>query len=81
MKTSVYSPHYDKLRLWLKAARVEQGLTLRDLSQITGMHHSIFGKIEQGRRRMDIIEYVGYCRALGVDPEKGIKIILQSLEQ
>ena len=80
MKNSVYSPHYDKLRVWLKNQRVEKGLTLRDLSTLTGIHHSIFGKIEQGRRRIDLVEFVEYCQALGADPQEGILIILSSMK-
>ena len=80
MKNSVYSPHYDKLRVWLKNKRVEKGLTLRDLSTLTGIHHSIFGKIEQGRRRIDLVEFVEYCQALEADPKEGICIIVSSIE-
>lgn len=80
MKNSVYSPHYDKLRVWLKNQRVEKGLTLRDLSTLTGIHHSIFGKIEQGRRRIDLVEFVEYCQALDADPQEGILIILSSMK-
>ena len=79
MKNSVYSPHYDKLRVWLKNQRVEKGLTLRDLSTLTGIHHSIFGKIEQGRRRIDLVEFVEYCQALDADPQEGIRIIVSSI--
>ena len=80
MKNSVYSPHYDKLRVWLKNQRVEKGLTLRDLSTLTGIHHSIFGKIEQGRRRIDLVEFVEYCQALDADPQEGIRIIVSSIK-
>ncbi len=79
MKISVYSPHYDKLRVWLKNKRIEKGLTLRDLSTRTGVHHSIYGKIEQGRRRVDLIEFVEYCKALEADPLEGIQLILSSI--
>lgn len=79
MKASVYSIHYEKLRVWLKTAREEQNLTLRDISAITGQHHSIYGKIEQGRRRIDIIEFVEYCNVLNIDPKDGLALILSSM--
>lgn len=78
MKPSVYSPNYDKLREWLKSCREEKGLTLRDASEEWGRHHSIVGKLEQNRRRIDIIEFVEYCRVLGVDPHEGLEILIAS---
>lgn len=76
MKTSSYSPQYDRLRAWLKAAREARGLTLREAAEIVGRHHSVIGKMEQNRRRIDIIEFVGYCVALDIDPHTGIDILL-----
>ena len=45
-----------------------------------GDYHSIPGKIEHGDRRLDVVEYVQYCNALGIDPEEGIKIIQKQLK-
>jgi len=33
---------------------------------------SIVGKIEQGERRIDLIEFVHYCEALGANPHDGL---------
>lgn len=76
MKPSAYSPNYDKLRAWLKSQREEKGLTLREVSERYGRHHSIIGKLEQDRRRIDIIEFVEYCRVLDVDPHEGLEILI-----
>jgi ribosome-binding protein aMBF1 (putative translation factor) len=81
MKTSLYSTHYDQLRKWLKVARESKGLTLRDVSQLTGQHHSIIGKIEQSRRKIDIIEFVEYCKILDVDPIEGVLLVKSSLDK
>ncbi|MGB3727125.1 MAG: helix-turn-helix transcriptional regulator [Glaciecola sp.] len=80
MKTSVYSPHYEKLRVWLKSARQARNLSLRDVSEMTGVHHSVYGKMEQARRRIDIIEFVEYCKALEVDPLEGVNVIINSMD-
>lgn len=45
---------------------------MRDLGAKLKIHHSWVGKIEQGERRLDIVEYLRICRALGIDPHKGI---------
>ncbi len=76
MERSLYSKQYQNLRDWLKAERRKQpGLTLRVLADKLGIHHSIVGKIEQGERKLDIVEYVEYCEVLGVDPLHGIELI------
>ena len=38
--------------------------------------HSFIYKVEQGERRLDVIEYIWYCTALGVDPHVGIDFVL-----
>lgn len=81
MKTSLYSTHYDQLRKWLKLARESKGLTLRDVSLLTGQHHSIIGKIEQSRRKIDIIEFIEYCKILDVDPIEGVSVVMNSIDK
>jgi len=45
---------------------------MRDLAAKLDVSHSWVGKIEQGERRLDVLEYVRLCKALGVDPGKGL---------
>jgi transcriptional regulator with XRE-family HTH domain len=78
MNNKIYSVSYDLLRSWLKDQRVKKELTIRELAQLLGRHHSIIGKIEQTRRKIDIIEFIDYCDALEVDPLDGLKIILEN---
>ena len=40
----------------------------------------IVGKIEQSRRKVDIVEFVEYCRMLEVDPHEGLDIIISEVE-
>ena len=61
---------------WLKAAREESGHTLRTVSKAAGTTHSIVGKIETRERRLDVVEFVRYCKILGIDPIEGIKQIV-----
>jgi len=60
---------------WLKEKRVEQGHTMRTLSDLLCTPHSLVGKIENQERKMDVVEYVRYCAALDVDPTEGIKLL------
>ena len=81
MKTSVYSSHYDKLRLWLKAHREEQSLSLREVSEKWGKHHSILGKIEQAGRKIELVEFIELCDILMVDPHDGLTLLIKSIEE
>ena len=81
MKTSLYSPHYDKLRLWLKTNREEQSLSLREVSELWGKHHSILGKIEQARRKIELVEYIELCQILSIDPNEGLNLLIDSMNK
>ena len=48
---------------------------MRELAQRLEKPHSFVGKVEQGERRLDVVEYVEYCRGLGVSPISGLEII------
>jgi len=75
MKKSITSNKYLSLLVWLKNARNEQGLTMRDLGELIDEPHQFVGKVESGERRLDVYEYVEYCKALGIDPIEGLKFL------
>ena len=75
MRASTYSREYAALRTWLKAKREEKGLSLREVGELVGRHHSVIGKMEQDRRKIDVVEFVEYCLALDIDPTEGILLI------
>ncbi len=50
---------------------------MRTLGERLGVIHSWIGKIEQGERRLDVIEYIRVCDALGADPHEGIRLVMQ----
>jgi hypothetical protein len=81
MKTSSYSPHYEKLRIWLKQKRFLTTLTLRDLAPMVGAHFTSIGKMEQDRKKIELVEFVKYCKAIGADPHEGLEIIIQSITE
>jgi hypothetical protein len=45
-----------------------------------GDHHSVLGKMEQDRRKIEVLELVRYCQVLDVDPHEGLDILIKSLE-
>lgn len=81
MKTSSYSSHYEKLRSWLKQKRILSSMTLRDLAPLIGAHFTSVGKMEQDRKKIELVEFVKYCQAIDVDPHEGLEIIIQSIAE
>lgn len=76
MTYSINTDEMLALRAWLKAEREARGLSMRDLATRLGKPHTYVQKVEQGERRLDVVEYVWYCSSLGCDPAKGISLIV-----
>lgn len=64
-----------KLQETLKEMRKKAGLTQRELAKKLGREHSFVARIEQGERRVDLVEFYFICEACKVNPEKAIKNI------
>jgi transcriptional regulator with XRE-family HTH domain len=75
MQKTIYSSDYAKLLNWLREQRQSQGLTMRDLGKKLKIHHSWVGKVEQGERRLDVMEYLQLCNALNADPHEGLSLL------
>ncbi|OIN10191.1 transcriptional regulator [Shewanella algae] len=76
MSKTLHAPEYRRLIEWLKAARIERGLTMRDLAAELGVPHSYVGKVEQCERKLDVLEFVQYCESLGISPVKGLVMLI-----
>ena len=75
MKKALYSKQGKVLRAWLKQSRLEADLTMRELARLLDVPFQTIGKIENGERRLDVIEFVTYCQAIDIDPLDGIALI------
>jgi transcriptional regulator with XRE-family HTH domain len=58
------------LRELLFEARKKAGLTQATLSKRLGRPQSFVAKVENGERRVDVLEFVRYAMALGLQPAK-----------
>ena len=67
-RRDTYGSEYRAIVDKLIEARRAAGMTQTDLGQALGTDQSQISKIERGERRLDIIDYVRICRALGIDP-------------
>lgn len=63
-----YDPAYRAIVDGLIAARKSRGLTQWDVAERMGTEQSQISKFERGERRLDILDYLRYCRAIGADP-------------
>lgn len=64
---------YEYLRSELKKARLEAGVLQSELAKVLKKPQSYISKIESGERGLDIVEYLSYSSALGLDPVKWLK--------
>ena len=79
MQKTLHSPESVALVKRLISLREAAGMTQRDLAKKLKRAPSVVARIETGERRLDVIEFVGYCRALGAKPEKVIRGLVQDL--
>ncbi|RYM62663.1 transcriptional regulator [Serratia liquefaciens] len=75
MTKSIYSPEMQALLNWLRENREGQGLSMREMGERIGRPHSFVQKVEVGERRLDVVEFIWYCEALGVQPQTGMNIV------
>jgi transcriptional regulator with XRE-family HTH domain len=59
---------YEKLRVLLVEARKQAGLTQDELAGRLERPQSFVWKVENGVRRLDVIEFLELARAIGFDP-------------
>lgn len=81
MTTSINTAEMQALTKWLKQERETQQLSMRALAERMDKPHSYVQKVEQGERRLDVVEYVWYCRSLKLDPQYGLSLIQQILAE
>lgn len=81
MIKSLNDKNYRALIAYLRSVREEQGLTTRALGALIDEPHNVVVKIESGARRLTVHEYVQYCRALQIEPIKGLELLEQPLRR
>jgi transcriptional regulator with XRE-family HTH domain len=66
---SLRGPQHRELLRLLIAARHNADLTQQDVATRLHRNQSFVAKYEGGERRLEVIEFVQICRAIGVAPE------------
>jgi transcriptional regulator with XRE-family HTH domain len=60
-------------------ARKAAGLTQRELADRLHKPQSFVAKYEGGERRIDVVEFLTICQAIGVDPAKLLKALKRAI--
>lgn len=68
----INDPRYKALIEWLKSARIEKSLSVRDLGKLLDEPHQFVVKIETCERKLSVFEFVQYCEALEIDTSVGL---------
>ncbi len=68
------------LQQWLIEQRQTKNLTKEQLALQLNKSVSHIQDIESGAYQLDIIEFLYYCKALGIDPNIGIELIQDQLK-
>lgn len=77
MTNSINTREMLELCAWLHTKRKEKTLSMRGLGELLDKPHTYVQRVEQGERRLDVVEFTWYCQALGCDPIDGVKLILR----
>lgn len=67
MPKSVFTKRYKIFRDELEKARLAAGLSQEQLAKRVGWDQTYVSKIERGVRRVDVIELIAICDAIGID--------------
>lgn len=73
LSKSIYDEEYRKLIADLRSERKAVGLTQQVLADQLGKPQSFVAKVEGYERRIDVIEFIHWCRVLGVDVAEMLK--------
>lgn len=75
---SAKSDGYALLGRYLKTQRHIKGFNKTKLSQRLGVSHTTITDVEDHERRIDVVELVRHCQALGVLPEEALLVVIKA---
>ncbi len=76
---SIHDPRYIEFLARLRAARKGQGVSQSELGRRLGKPQSYISKIESCERRIDLVEALTICEALGINLETIVPTELRKL--
>jgi transcriptional regulator with XRE-family HTH domain len=67
---SVHTATYLRFRRMLEQARLDAGMTQTDLAKKVGWQQTDISKVERGERRLVVVEFLQFAKALELDVAK-----------
>ena len=67
-RKSLHTPAYDAILALLRQMRVDAGLTQGEVAKRLNRSRTYVTKCELGERRIDLLEWLEFCRACRSDP-------------
>jgi transcriptional regulator with XRE-family HTH domain len=80
MPKSVFTKRYKMFRDEIVKAREGAGLSQEQLAKRMGWDQTYVSKIERGVRRVDVVELIAICEAIGIDAAGFMKTLLQRIK-
>jgi transcriptional regulator with XRE-family HTH domain len=65
-----HSQRHATLQILLRDARIKAGLTQQQLADRLKRSDNFVSYVETGERMLDVLEFIDYAAALGMDPKK-----------
>ncbi|EKK5221829.1 helix-turn-helix transcriptional regulator [Cronobacter sakazakii] len=75
--SSIYSDEYQLVIKLLRSVRIDRGITQSQLAKSLGKPQSFVAKVENGERRLDVIEFAAIARLLSLDPAEILNEIMK----
>lgn len=75
--SSIYSDEYQLVIKLLRSARIEQRITQTQLAESLGKPQSFVAKVENGERRLDVIEFAAIASLLSLDPAEILNAVMK----
>ena len=75
--SSIYSDEYQLVIKSLRSTRIDQGITQTQLAESLGKPQSFVAKVENGERRLDVIEFATIARLLSLDPAEILNAVIK----
>ncbi len=66
--SSIYSEEYQHVIRLLRETRLEKSITQEKLAQAFGRPQSFIAKVENGERRLNVVEFVHIAHLLSLNP-------------
>ncbi len=81
MAKSIFSEEYRTFLRVLVSERKSMGLKQGDVARKLHRPQSYLSKTEHGERRLDVVEFIALCRAMGTNPLKVMAKVVEAIPE